>query len=654
MAGPPLEQGVGWGIVLGFGAFFAIVMSLLTLAQKRYLQEHQTSEMFMTAHRSVKTGLVASAVVSSWTWAATLLQSSSVAYKYGVSGPFWYASGATIQVLLFAILAVEVKRKAPNAHTFLEIVNARYGKATHIIFLIFGMLTNVIVTAMLLLGGSAVVNALTGVNTIACCFLLPLGVLVYTLFGGLKATFLTDYVHTSVIYIIILSFLFTVYASSDVIGSPGKMYDLLLDASIKNPVVDNEQGSYVTMASLQGIIFGIINIVGNFGTVFVDNAYWQRAIAARPSSTVKAYLIGGLSWFSIPFTLATTMGIAGVALVGAGVMEPPTDHEVSAGLVLPLAATALLGKAGAFAVMVLVFMAVTSAASAELIAVSSIYTYDIYRTYIHSGALGKQVIRQSHASVIFFGLLMGALATILNYIGVDLGYMYLLMGIISSPAVIPVAYTLVWKKQTAVAAVAGALLGLICGIIAWLVAAQKLFGEITLKSTGDNYPMLAGNLSSLIISGLVATIVSLIKPANFDFDITRQKLEILTDDEVVENAVHEDPMEKDPVRLTKAFNFAIISSVALTIILIIIWPLPMYGTRYVFSRPFFTFWVAISMIWAIIATIACTIYPVVESRRSITAVIVGIIRDIRGQRITHEKKTDGIDKSPSEIIEDKA
>ncbi|CAG8689677.1 11181_t:CDS:10 [Rhizophagus irregularis] len=645
MAGPPLEQGVGWGIVLGFGAFFAIVMSLLTLAQKRYLQEHQTSEMFMTAHRSVKTGLVASAVVSSWTWAATLLQSSSVAYKYGVSGPFWYASGATIQVLLFAILAVEVKRKAPNAHTFLEIVNARYGKATHIIFLIFGMLTNVIVTAMLLLGGSAVVNALTGVNTIACCFLLPLGVLVYTLFGGLKATFLTDYVHTSVIYIIILSFLFTVYASSDVIGSPGKMYDLLLDASIKNPVVDNEQGSYVTMASLQGIIFGIINIVGNFGTVFVDNAYWQRAIAARPSSTVKAYLIGGLSWFSIPFTLATTMGIAGVALVGAGKMDPPTDHEVSAGLVLPLAATALLGKAGAFAVMVLVFMAVTSAASAELIAVSSIYTYDIYRTYIHSGALGKQVIRQSHASVIFFGLLMGALATILNYIGVDLGYMYLLMGIISSPAVIPVAYTLVWKKQTAVAAVAGALLGLICGIIAWLVAAQKLFGEITLKSTGDNYPMLAGNLSSLIISGLVATIVSLIKPANFNFDITRQKLEILTDDEVVENAIHEDPMEKDPVRLTKAFNFAIISSVALTIILIIIWPLPMYGTRYVFSRPFFTFWVAISMIWAIIATIACTIYPVVESRRSITTVIVGMIRDIRGQRITHEKKTD----DPAEI-----
>lgn len=45
--------------------------------------------MFNTAGRTVKSGLVASAVVSSWTWAATLLQSSGVAYRYGVSGPFW-------------------------------------------------------------------------------------------------------------------------------------------------------------------------------------------------------------------------------------------------------------------------------------------------------------------------------------------------------------------------------------------------------------------------------------------------------------------------------------------------------------------------------------------------------------------------------------
>jgi len=34
-----------------------------------------------------------------------------------------YAAGATIQILLFGILAIEVKRKAPTAHTVLEIIS---------------------------------------------------------------------------------------------------------------------------------------------------------------------------------------------------------------------------------------------------------------------------------------------------------------------------------------------------------------------------------------------------------------------------------------------------------------------------------------------------------------------------------------------------
>jgi Na+/proline symporter len=73
-----------------------------------------------------------------------------------------YYLGATIQVLLFAVLAVEIKRKAPTTHTVLEIVHARWGTIAHLVFLVFCLLTNIIVTSMLILGGAAVVNALTG------------------------------------------------------------------------------------------------------------------------------------------------------------------------------------------------------------------------------------------------------------------------------------------------------------------------------------------------------------------------------------------------------------------------------------------------------------------------------------------------------------
>ena len=41
-------------------------------------------------------------------------------------------------------------------------------------------------------------------------------------------------------------------------------------------------------------MFGITNIVGNFGTVFVDQSYWQSGIAAKPASAHKGYMLGGL------------------------------------------------------------------------------------------------------------------------------------------------------------------------------------------------------------------------------------------------------------------------------------------------------------------------------------------------------------------------
>lgn len=64
------------------------------------------------------------------------------------------------------------------------------------------------------------------------------------------------------------------------------------------PVDGNEEGSYLTMLSREGFIFGVINIVGNFGTVFVDQSYWQSAIAAKPQSSHKGYLLGGMCWFT--------------------------------------------------------------------------------------------------------------------------------------------------------------------------------------------------------------------------------------------------------------------------------------------------------------------------------------------------------------------
>jgi len=40
---------------------------------------------------------------------------------------------------------------------------------------------------------------------------------------------------------------------------------------------------------------------GNFGTVFCDNAYYNKAIAASPVHALPGYIMGGLAWFVSTF-----------------------------------------------------------------------------------------------------------------------------------------------------------------------------------------------------------------------------------------------------------------------------------------------------------------------------------------------------------------
>lgn len=629
---PVLNQGVGYSVILGFGAFFAVFTSFLVWLEKRYVGSRHTSEWFNTAGRSVKTGLIASVIVSQWTWAATILQSSNVAWQYGISGPFWYASGATIQVILFGIIAIEIKRKAPHAHTVCEIVKARWGTAAHIVFLTFCFLTNIIVTAMLLLGGSAVVNALTGVNLYAASFLIPLGVVIYTLAGGLKATFLASYIHSVIVHVVLVIFVYLVYTASKELGSPAIIYERLKEVSSRSrvcmepishagqscgPVDGNYKGSYLTMLSSGGLIFGIINIVGNFGTVFVDNGYWVSAIAARPSSTHKGYLLGGLVWFAVPFSLATSLGIGALALD-----LPITASEAIHGLVPPATAVALMGTSGSVLLLTMLFMAVTSAGSSELIAVSSLCTYDIYRTYINPNATGKQILKVSRIIILAFGCLMGVLAVILNKAGVSLGWMYLAMGVFVGSAVMPIAFSLLWRKANSIGAILGVTIGCILGVITWVSVTKIEYGRVNLDTTGRNAPMLAGNLVSILSGGAIHGLCSFFWPQNYEWDTTK-KISMVEKDK---SELSSDEFEEE--KLKKAKTWIVRWGLVFTAVIVILWPALSLPAG-VFSLKYFTIWAIIAIAWGTIGSAIIIAMPVMESWKTIQSVLAGMFTNDR-------------------------
>jgi Na+/proline symporter len=112
----------------------------------------------------------------------------------------------------------------------------------------------------MLIGASTAISSLTGMSIYASGYLLPLGVVIYTYVGGLRATFLTDYVHTFIIMFILVWFSLKVILVNE-IASIGALFDLVKDLGKANPVAGNHEGSYLSMQSRESLYFGIIHIV---------------------------------------------------------------------------------------------------------------------------------------------------------------------------------------------------------------------------------------------------------------------------------------------------------------------------------------------------------------------------------------------------------
>ncbi|KAI0061273.1 Na+/solute symporter [Artomyces pyxidatus] len=660
---PLLDQSVGYGVVVGVGFFFAGIMLCLTFLQSRFSGISPShAEEFSSASRNVKPGLVCCGIVSAWTWSATLLQSSTAAYTFGISGPWWYGVGGTIQVAMFGMIAAKVKMNANGAHTFLEIVKARFGTLPHLLFTFYGFLCILIVSGSLLLGGAATVNALTGMNIDAACMLIPVGIAVYVIFGGLRATFICDWSHTIILFTIIYIFIFRTYGTSPDIGSIGRMYTLLQQASAEVPVVGSEGGSYLTMKSNQGLVFGAATILSGFSGVFCDQGYWQRAIASAPQSTTKAYMFGGLSWFAVPWAFASCLGLAARALITNPKFptypNPLSESQTSAGLAAPAAAAVLMGKGGAVAMLLVVFMAVTSAASSELIAVSSLFSYDIYKTYFRPQASGREIVNVSHAFICFWAVWMGCWAVILNKAGINLGWLFYVQGVVLSPAVIPIALTVIWSKLTGIAVLAGSISGAVLGMLAWMIGCWKIYGSINITNLANPYSAVCSGLAGLLFSGIITVAVTMMNPADYDFSGTRNIVMLDETDSVMSSSKQgsrspvvvdaERNDEKDVsddvkrtsvdadksvdlvysdknVEMRKAmrsvFKRAAVYSSILTAIVMIIVPLPMFFSHYIFSEKFYAFWVVCTILWAFASGAFCIVLPVWESRKEMVLIL---------------------------------
>jgi hypothetical protein len=347
-----------------------------------------------------------------------------------------------------------------------------------------------------------------------------------------------------------------------------------------------------------------------------------------------------------------------------------TLKQVNSGMVMPYVLRSLLGKGATAGLLVLVFMAITSTVSSSVIAVSSIISLDFFRTYINPRASDRKTLSVSHWGVVFHGCFMAGFAIMLEYAGATNNWSTYFRPIIACPGILPLILTLLWSRQTKLAALLAPTLGLVSGVATWLSLSWYWGGAININTTQIQLPGLYGACVSFFSPGVYSVVISLLKPSKFDWReflridlIEDTKLRssessppptptshgvlegsnVVAEDHGDEKRSHVVPLHvhnaQTPLsEVVHPFNdatllhvrrwFKIASAYFVVNVLatIVLWPMPLYR-NYIFTKTFFQGWITMAIIWHFAAMFAVIVFPIWDGRHAITKAIVGMKRD---------------------------
>jgi len=434
------------------------------------------------------------------------------------------------------------------------------------------------------------------------------------------------------------------------------------------------------------VLFGLVLKFGNLALVLMDTAFWQKSFASEVRSTVPAYDLVSIVILAIPWCTGTIIGLSARAIEKTPIwFDYPntlTDIQVNSGLVMPYVLRSLLGRGATAGLLVLIFMAITSTVSSSMIAVSSIISLDFFRSYINPRASDRQTLKVSHWGVVFHGCFMAGFAIMLEYAGATNNWSTYFRPIISCPGILPLILTLLWSRQTKLAAILGPTLGLFSGLATWLALSWSYSGAINITTTQVQVPGLMGAIVSFFSPALYSVIISLAWPSRFDWreflriDLIEDKSQpnsslqsrLPSSEAVNETPTTEDSPEKvayvsdekqsipspnpSPAQRTgpiplddvvhpfdeptlrhikKWLRYASIYFVINVLITIVLWPLPLYRD-WIFTKSFFGGWITMAIIWHFAAIGAVIIFPIYDGRHSISSAVRGIAKELKKRK----------------------
>lgn len=177
----------------------------------------------------------------------------------------------------------------------------------------------------------------------------------------------------------------------------------------------------------------------------------------------------------------------------------------------------------------------------------------------------------------------------------------ILVGVVTCPGIFPMVFTILWKRQSKAAAILSPILGLGTGLGVWLGTASHFGGAVSVATTGEVLPCVYGTVASCFSPILYSVLITLIRPQNYNWDdFKKEKLALEKLESDLTTAHHNETPARseansledggvrsaafDAQELKRWGRIAAFWSAVTFLGHWVLWPLPMYGSHYVFEK----------------------------------------------------------------------
>lgn len=392
-------------------------------------------EEYMVSRNRFGSWMAFATVVASALGVWILFSPPQVGATSGIAGIVGYCLGSAAPLAAFTILGPRMRYLMPKGHSLNEFVFHRFGPVMYLLTLGVIVFYMFIYLAAELTAIAKAVQIMADVPLGWTALVVITATFIYTTYGGLSTTIVTDAIQ----FVVMVPLLLASVAIA-VVALGGWSTAL-------NPVQINAP-ELLSWTNGAGIKFGVTLIIAILAAEIFNQGNWQRIYACRTDKTVKRSFLGGALVILPMIALASSLGLLAMHF---GFSDDRAFFSLLQQLSLPFGVTLV--------VLVLALALVMSTLSSLLNGIASVFTVDLMRLFPRLQVSG--LLRASRILTVGVGIP----AILIAARGYDVLYLFLLADLVCAGALVPVVYGMYSRRTTGASAVCSALLGIAAGLL---------------------------------------------------------------------------------------------------------------------------------------------------------------------------------------------